>query len=58
MVGAANDVIKVAHVGFFALVNPQADAYAVTNTTADILQVDVSSGTAVPYDIIVIGKSA
>lgn len=57
-VGAANDVVKVAPGGVFALLNPEADAYAVTASTGDILKIDVSAGTNVSYDILILGKSA
>lgn len=56
-VGAANDVINVKPGGIFALMNPNANGYGVTATTADILQVaNSSSGTSVTYDIILLGE--
>lgn len=51
-----NDIIVVRPGGFIALVAPDATGYAVTATTADILQVANSAGsTSVTYDIILIG---
>jgi len=41
----------------FAVYDPSAGGYAVTNSTGDILQIaNSSSGTSVTYDIIVIGE--
>jgi len=42
-VSASNDVVVVKPGGLFALINPQANGYAVTATTADILQIANSS---------------
>ena len=43
--------------GWLASYDPSATGYAVTNTTADILQIaNSSSGSSVDYDIIVIGE--
>jgi len=56
-VGAANDVINVKPGGMFALIDPNANGYAVTATTGDILQIaNSSSGTSVTYDIILLGE--
>lgn len=55
-VGNVNDYIVVRPGGTFALMANDATAYAVTNTTADILQIaNSSSGTSVIYDIVIIG---
>jgi hypothetical protein len=56
--GAGPDVLRVGPGGIEVLTNPSLAAYAVTATTADILQVGVEAGTAVAYDIIAIGRSA
>lgn len=56
-VGNANDVINVKPGGMFAVYDPSAGGYGVTNSTGDILQVaNSSSGSSVVYDIIVIGE--
>lgn len=56
-VSNTSDIIVVKPGGMFALVNPAANGYAVTNTTADVLQIaNSSSGTSVTYDIIIIGE--
>jgi len=56
-VGAANDTVVVKPGGMFALINPNANGYAVTATTADILQIaNSSSGSSVIYDIILLGE--
>lgn len=52
--GATTDTVIVKPGGMFALINPEADGYAVTATTADILQ--VSGTTSDVYDIILIGE--
>lgn len=55
-VGAAGDIIKVRPGGVFALYANDATGYAVTATTADILEIaNSSSGTSVTYDIVLIG---
>jgi hypothetical protein len=56
--GAASDTIKIGPGGCFVLFNPSLAGYAVTGTTADILDIDVASGTNVPYIITVVGRSA
>lgn len=54
--GADTDKIVLKPGAWFALANPSAAGYAVTATTADILQIaNSSSGTAVDYDIILLG---
>lgn len=55
-VGNVNDLIVVRPGGTFCLIATDATSYAVTNTTADILQIaNSSSGSSVTYDIILIG---
>lgn len=55
----SSDIINVKPGGTFAIVNPNANGYAVTATTADILQItNSSSGTGVTYDIIIVGETA
>jgi len=54
--GALNDLLVLRPGGMFALSAPDATAYAVTQTTGDILQIaNSSSGSSVFYDIIIIG---
>jgi hypothetical protein len=56
-VANSSDIIVVKPGGLFALVNPQANGYAVTATTGDLLQIaNSSSGTPVTYDIILLGE--
>lgn len=56
-VSDATDKIVVKPGGLFALINSNANGYAVTATTADILQIaNSSSGTSVTYDIILLGE--
>jgi hypothetical protein len=52
--GSATDKIKVKPGGLLILVAPDANGYAVTAATGDILRVASSSG-SVTYDIILIG---
>lgn len=55
-VGAGTHTITVKPGGMFALYDPSAAGYAVTNTTADTLKItNSSSGTSVTYDIMLIG---
>lgn len=55
--GDATDVVKVAPGGVFVLTNDA--GYAVTASTGDILKIaNGGSGSAVTYDIILIGRSA
>lgn len=56
--GGATHTVTVRPGGGIALWAPDATAYAVTAGTADILRVANGSGSAVTYDIIVIGASA
>lgn len=54
--GAATDKVKVKPGGAFALFDPGANGYAVTATTADLLQIaNGNSGTPVTYDIVIVG---
>lgn len=56
-VGNSSDLVVVKPGGLLALVNPQANGYAVTASTGDILRVsNSSSGTSVTYDIILLGE--
>ena len=56
-VGDATDTVVVKPGGMFALMNPNANGYTVTATTADILQIsNSSSGSSVVYDIILLGE--
>lgn len=58
-VADATDKIKVRPGGLFVLTAPGAAAYAVTAATGDqLLIANSSSGTAVTYDIVIIGASA
>lgn len=59
MFGDATDTLVIKPGGFALIAAPGAAAYAVTATTADILKVTNSAaGTAVTYDIVIIGRSA
>lgn len=54
--GNANDVVNVRPGGILCLMAPDATSYAVTASTADILQIANSgSGTDVVYNIVLIG---
>lgn len=56
-VGNASDLIVVKPGGMFALYDPSAGGYGVTNSGADVLQIaNAAGGTDVIYDIIVIGE--
>jgi hypothetical protein len=55
---ATGDGVVIGPDGFFALYNPAAAAYAVTADTGDILTVTASGGTTVPYDVMIVGRSA
>lgn len=54
--GATGDIIKIRPGGTFALVNPEADGYAVTATTGDILRITNADSSSATYDIILIGE--
>jgi len=57
--GAAAHTVAVRPGGVFAIFAPDATGYAVTAGTGDLLRItNSSSGTAVTYDIVVIGASA
>ena len=58
--GNANDIVKVRPGGWVCLACGSSDAtgYAVTNTTADVLQFAISAGTNETCDVIVAGRSA
>lgn len=57
--GSATDKVTVRPGGTFALFAPDAVAYAVTASTADLLHVlNGGAGTAVTYDVVLIGASA
>jgi hypothetical protein len=57
-VGGAAHTITLRPGGFFALVAPDATAYAVTPSTADLLHVlNGGAGTSVTYDVAIIGAS-
>lgn len=54
--GAATHTMKVKPGGMIALVAPDANGYAVTAATADMLTVTNSAGgTSITYDVIIIG---
>lgn len=54
---AGTDEIILAPGGTIALINPNANGYAVTATTADILEItNLDSGASADYDIILIGE--
>lgn len=53
-VSNATDSIVIKPGGMFAIVDPSAGGYAVTNTTADVLQINGTNGDV--YDIILIGE--
>jgi hypothetical protein len=58
-VGAATHTVTVRPGGLFQLIAPDATAYAVTATTADLLRITNSgAGTSVTYDIVLLGASA
>jgi len=57
--GDASDKVKVKPGGFLVLAAPGDPAYAVTAGTGDLLQIaNSSSGSAVGYDIVILGRSA
>ena len=58
-VASATDIINVRNGGTFALIAPDATAYAVTAGTGDKLKITNTDGAATAtYDIIIIGASA
>jgi hypothetical protein len=58
LTGNVNDVIGVTAGGHICLYSPTATGYAVTATTADVLQFAISTGTSVTADVIILGRSA
>jgi hypothetical protein len=57
--GSATDKVTVRPGGTFALIAPDATAYAVTPATADLLHVlNGGAGTPVTYDVVILGSSA
>lgn len=56
-VANANDIVQVMPGGCMSVVNPNDPAYAVTGTTADILQLAAAAGTPTA-DLLVLGRSA
>ena len=57
-IGAAGDIVNVRSGGLLVLVAPDATAYAVTATTADILRILNSAAGTITYDIALLGASA
>jgi hypothetical protein len=58
-VASATDIINVRAGGTFALIAPDATAYAVTAGTGDLLKItNTDGGAAAIYDIYIIGASA
>ena len=55
-VGDASDAIVIKPGGTFALIAPDADGYAVTPSTGDILKVAASAAGNVTYSIVIIGE--
>lgn len=58
--GNANDLVKLRPGGWMCIACDAADAtgYAVTGTTADVLQFAISAGTNETCDVIILGRSA
>jgi hypothetical protein len=56
--GGTTPVRKVGPGGIDLNYNPSTAAWAVTADTGDILQVATDAGTSVPFDLILIGRSA
>lgn len=57
--GSGSDTLAVAPGGFLALVAPGAAGWAVTAGTGDLLRIaNGGAGTAVTYDVVIIGTSA
>lgn len=55
--GDATDTIAIKPNGSFGIINPEADGYAVTAGTGDLLKIANSSGgTSVIYEITIIGE--
>lgn len=59
MMGGTTPTLTIRPGGMFLLTAPDATAYAITATTADILRItNGGAGTSVNYDIVAIGASA
>lgn len=58
LTGATNDTIGVTAGGHIVLYSPTSTGYAVTATSADILQFAISTGTNATADVIILGRSA
>lgn len=58
--GNANDIVKLRPGGWICIACGDADAtgYAITGTTADVLQFAISAGTNETCDVIIAGRSA
>ena len=56
-VGAGTHLVRIRSGGFFFLVAPDATAYVVTATTADLLRVTNSATGTITYDIALLGAS-
>jgi hypothetical protein len=56
-IGAAGDIVNIRSGGLFLLLAPDATAYAVTTSTADILRVLNSAAGTITYDIALLGAS-
>lgn len=56
MFGDATDIIVVRPGGTFAIINPEANGYAVTASTGDILRIANADASDATYDIIIIGE--
>lgn len=54
-IAAAGDIVQVRSGGLFLLLAPDATAYVVTATTADILRINNSAVGTITYDIALIG---
>lgn len=56
--GDPSDILRVKPGGLILLIAPDANGYAVTATTADILKIADSASAGVSYDVVVIGESS
>ena len=54
--GATGDIVKLRPGGSFMITNPEANGYAVTAGTADILRIANQDAGAATYDITIIGE--
>lgn len=55
---ATGDGVKAGPNGAILCVDPSVAGYGVTAATGDVLQVSIAAGTAVSFDLIVVGRSA